>query len=469
MLAILGGGISGIAAALELLENGVSPGELLLVEAQDTLGGKIRSIEMAGKPVEAGPDAFLTRTAAATDLASKVGIGDQLVRPQSFSASIWARGRRHPSPEGLMLGVPVSVGQFVRTSGVLSPLGRLRALLDLVLPKTRLADDATISHLVRCRFGREVDEVLVDPMVGGINAGSTTVLGLRAVAPQLLDAYQKTGSSSLARSLVAIVPPRPPAGGRIIPFASFPTGLDTLVRAAEAQLEAAGVKIMKGTRAESLTNSRAGLVLQLAGTGRKKGEKIPLAGVILAVPASSAAVLLSQTARSAAAKLERIDYADVAMTVMRYPKSAFSEPPQGSGLLVPRRSRHLVTAVTFASRKWKHLELPDSELLRVSVGRFGDHRFASMDDASLQREIAVELAEMLDLGQRPAEAATWRWKEALPQYRPFHKELVASIRNDLEGAGTVELCGAAYDGVGVPACITSGTEAARRMAARLPG
>ncbi|MDA8261940.1 MAG: protoporphyrinogen oxidase [Actinomycetota bacterium] len=467
MLAVIGGGISGIAAALELLDQGVSPNELLLVEAQDTLGGKIRSIEMAGKRVEAGPDAFLTRTPAATDLATHVGIADELVRPRSFSASIWARGRRHPSPEGIMLGVPVSVGQFVRTSVVLSPLGRLRALLDFVLPKTPLADDATISHLVRSRFGQEVDEVLVDPMVGGINAGSTRVLGLRAVAPQLLDAYQKNGGRSLARSLVAIVPPRPPAGERTIPFASFATGLDTLVRAAEAQLEAAGVKIVKGTKVESLANGRTGLTLQLAGAGRKRGEKIPLAAAILAVPASSASALLSQSARSASAKLERIEYADVAMTVMRYPKRAFSQPPQGSGLLVPRRFGHLVTAVTFASRKWEHLELPDSELLRVSVGRFGDRRFAAMDDASLQREIAAELAEMLDLGQGPDEAVTWRWQEALPQYRPFHKELVASIRSELAGAGTVELCGAAYDGVGVPACIASGTEAAKRVAARL--
>ncbi|MDA8116929.1 MAG: protoporphyrinogen oxidase [Actinomycetota bacterium] len=469
MLAVVGGGISGIAAAFELLEQGVSPEELVLVEAQDSMGGKIRSIEMAGKRVEVGPDAFLTRTSAPTDLAAKVGLSEDLVRPRSFSAAIWARGKRHPSPEGIMLGVPVSVGQFVRTSAVLSPLGRLRALLDVVLPKTRLADDATISHLVRSRFGREVDEVLVDPMVGGINAGSTTVLGLRAVAPQLLDAYAKSGARSLARSLVAVVPPRPPAGGRTIPFASFATGLDTLVQAAEAHLLARGVKILKGARVETIGNGRGGLSLQLAGAGRKRGERIAVAGVILAVPAPSAAALLGETARSASAKLQRIDYADVAMTVMRYPKSAFGEPLQGSGLLVPRRFGHLVTAVTFASRKWEHLDLPDSELLRVSAGRFGDRRFAALDDASLQREISAELAEMLDLRQGPAEAATWRWQGALPQYRPFHKELVASIRAELAEAGAVEICGAAYDGVGVPACITSGTEAARRLAARLAG
>ncbi len=469
MLAVVGGGISGIAAALELLEKGISPDELMLVEAQDSMGGKIRSIEMAGKRVEAGPDAFLTRTTAPADLATRVGLGDELVRPRSFSAAIWARGKQYPSPEGIMLGVPVSVGQFVRTSAVLSPLGRLRALLDVVLPKTPLAGDATISHLVRSRFGREVDEVLVDPMVGGINAGSTTVLGLRAVAPQLLEAYKNSGARSLARSLVAVVPPRPQPGARTIPFASFATGLDTLVRASEEYLAARGVRVLKGARAETISNGRGGLTLQLAGSGRKRGERIALAGVILAIPAPSAAALLSEAARSASAKLERIDYADVAMTVMRYPKSAFAEPLRGSGLLVPRRFGHLVTAVTFASRKWEHLDLPDSELLRVSAGRFGDRRFAHMDDTTLQREIAAELTELMDLRQGPAEATTWRWQGALPQYRPFHMELVASIRGDLAETGAVELCGAAYDGVGVPACIASGTEAAKRLASRLTG
>ncbi len=441
----------------------------MVVEKSPQLGGKIRSVAMAGKHVEVGPDAFLTRTSTARDLVDKVGASDQVVIPRSFAASIYARGRLHRVPEGIMLGVPVAVRPFIKTASMLSPLARLRAAADLILPKTALGSDATISHLVASRFGHEVDEVLVDPMVGGINAGSTRVLGLASVAPQFINAYKSSPHRSLARSMVAFAAPKANTTVAKIPFASLSGGLGDLIGAAQNYLISIGVEILLNSEAVGIKPVANGVQIDVV-TRQSDTAAAPSTllaqGVVLALPAPQAAAILAPICAPAASRLGEIDYAGVAMTVMRYLKSSFSRPLEGSGVLVPRREGRLITAVTFASRKWQHLDLQDSELLRVSVGRFGDNRFASLADSQLQILIEDELHEILGTQGRAQEATTWRWDAALPQYRPYHRELAAAIRADLGEFAAIEVCGAALDGVGIPACIESGSQAAARLMAR---
>ena len=466
MYIVIGGGISGIAAAIKLKEALGADARVVLIEKSPRLGGKIKSVTLAGKEVEVGPDSFLTRSDAAIDLIGKLGVSEQLVRPKKFGASIYARGRLHSVPDGMMLGVPISIGPFVKSASMLSPIGRLRAAADLFLPKTVLGNDATISHLVAARFGHEVDDVLVDPMVGGINAGSTRILGLASVAPQFLSAYTSSNHRSLARTMIAVSPAKTPSTPAPIPFASLGGGLQALIEAAESFMNRAGIEILCDCEVQDI--ARLGDGFEISTLQRKAGQaermtSLEVKGVVVALPAGDAAKVLRGICPSASAKLANIEYADVAMTVMRYSKSAFRKVLTGSGVLVPRKVGRLTTAVTFASQKWAHLELADSELLRVSVGRFGDDRFAAFSDKQLQNLIEGELSEILGTTKDASEAVTWRWEAALPQYRPFHKDLVASIRGELASCGPIQLCGAAMDGVGIPACIDSGTRAAEQL------
>lgn len=460
----MGGGITGISCALELADQLGTGVDITLVESEPYLGGKIQSIALGNVRVEAGPDAFLTRASHGIDFIDRLGLSNEMVRPINFSASIYAKGKLHSVPAGIMLGVPVNLGSFLSTSSVLSPLGRLRASLDFFLPKTKLGSDATISSLVRARFGQEVDEVLVDPMIGGINAGSTTNLSLAAVAPTLLSGYTKSGSRSMARSLVSLVQlPKPQHGSRPqIPFASLTNGLDLLVTRAHTLLKELGVTILLDTHVTTIGQSEGIVKLSLESKDGLTSE-LHSSKVALAIPASKAYPLVKDISQSVAKKMSTIEYAGVAMTAMIYPKEAFRIPLRGSGVLIPKTNGKLITAITFASHKWSRLAIPGVEVLRVSTGRYSDKRSENASDNNLWVQIKQEITEILGATSDPLDLKTHRWNEALPQYRPFHNDLVQSIRAELRAHSGIEICGAAFDGIGIPACIESGKKAAHSL------
>ena len=462
---VIGGGISGISAAITLKETVGDSARVVLLEKSTSLGGKFRSIKMAGKVVETGPDSFLTRTTSGLDLVAKLGLADSIVRPTNFSASIYNRGKLYPLPEGILLGVPTDIIPFLRTASVLSIRGRLRAAFDLVLPRTKLGEDATISHLIRSRFGKEVDQLLVDPMVGGINAGSTRDLGLKSVTSQFMTSYQGSNHRSLARSMTSLPRAVEVTQVREIPFASLDDGLDSLIDAAQRYLISIGVEVWTQAEVIEIHQVSNGYQVELSteNSASNRAESLETAAIAIAIPADGAARLIKPLSPLAFEKVSSISYAGVAMTIMRYPKSAFSRPLNGSGVLVPRTLNKLTTAITFASRKWQRLDLYDSEFLRVSTGRFGDDRFTRISDEELASLLALEVSEILKLTSEPVESSTWRWGSALPQYRPYHAQLVAAARQDLSHVKGVMLCGAAFDGVGIPACIDSGAAAARSM------
>ncbi|KJF18011.1 protoporphyrinogen oxidase [Acidithrix ferrooxidans] len=468
---VVGAGITGIAASIELISLGVDPTKITLIEAQDRCGGKIRSKMIAGISIDVGPDSFLTRSQAGIDLAKKLNILDQVVRPSTFSATIFAKGRLHDVPSGIMLGVPVDIRAFLGSASMLSLKGRLRAGLDFVLPKTKIGDDATISHLIRARFGHEVDELLVDPMVGGINAGSTKYLGLASVAPAFLKSYNSQSGRSLAKSLIKIAPPKPSADGTKseIPFASFGGGLETLVQGGVAHLLKEGATIMTSTQAIALASDGIKFHVRTKSTAiatendSEIAQELSADALILALPAPQATTLLGGVSQAVAELIGRIDYSQVGIVLLAYKKGSFKAPLKGSGVLVPKINNRLITAITFASRKWSHLDNSGLEILKVSIGRHRDTRFESMSDEDLTRAVSQEVGEVLGATVAPIESVVFRWKDALAQYRPFHSQLVASAREELSKVGAIEICGAAYDGVGLPSCIESGQKAAQRL------
>ncbi len=458
-VAVVGGGITGLAAAHALQAAGA---EVVLLEAGDRLGGKIHTEDFDGLPVDTGPDAFLARVPWATALCRELGLGDQLVSPSS-GAWIWSRGRLHALPDGLVLGVPARLRPLAR-SGILSPLGRARAGLDVVLPRRtgRAGDgDVAVGRLVRARLGHEVAERLVDPLVGGINAGDADHLSTAAAVPQLADVARRHRSLVLGlRAQRRANPPDPAAPV----FYSLPGGLGVLVDALAAALGAVDVRMR--TRVTALTPAPGGFRLDTEGPDGP--ADLPVGAVVLATPAFVTAPLLAGHVPAAAAHLGAIEHASVALTLMAFPSAAVPGPLEGTGLLVPRPERTLTTAVTWASSKWPHLARPDRVLLRVSAGRHGDRRALELDDGDLVSALLPELERIMGIRDAPAGWRVHRWERSFPQYTPGHLDRVAAVEAAVaEALPGVALAGAAYRGVGIPACIRQGQQAAQRVLAHL--
>ncbi len=452
-VAIIGGGITGLSAAsfLRHAGTGVRP-RVTLVEADQRLGGKIRTDLLGGMPVEAGPDGFLARTPEAADLCRSLGLDQELIAPAPGPAYLWSRNRLRPIPPGLIMGLPARLGPLLR-SGILSPTGILRAGLDLVLPGQALAVDVSVGDLVRSRFGKEVLERLVDPLLGGIYAGRAEELSLLATTPELAALARRHRSLLLAlrssRSAAATAPAAPT-------FLTLASGLQRLVERLRRDLDGADART--GVSATRLTTTPGGAYrIELAGGGAVEAD-----AVILAVPAFAAADLVRAESPVAACELGAIEYASVAVVTLAYPSEALPAPLAGTGFLVPRYESLLLVGCTWLSAKWPHLASSRLTLLRCAVGRAGDERWRELDDEALVARVHADLVRTMGLRRAPLEARVTRWEKAIPQYTVGHLDRLRRIEGALSHLPGVMLAGSAYRGVGVTSCVAQAKAAAAR-------
>ncbi len=496
VVAVIGGGIAGLSAAWELVgqeDKAASSDrarsdrpEVHVFEADARTGGKLLALHIGDRVVDVGADAFVARRPEATELCGEIGIAGDLVPVGAQGASIWARGKLRLMPAGLNLGVPTRWWPLAR-SGILSLGESLRAARDLTPFRSgpvSLTGDESVGAIVGERLGPPILERLVDPLVGGIHAGTADQLSAAATFPLLIAAGQQPGS--LMRRLRR--PETAPSGPLFQALASSTASLATELTAA---LVDRGVTIHTGSAVESLQRGAAAGVasdqrrwmLHLAGgeqvapedTGPVVGVRpgpVHVDAVIIAVPADRAAVLLAEHAPRAAGVLSTIEYASVAVITLVDPET--SSPMAGTGALVPRATvldgrSPLVTGITYLSRKWPHLAEKGREIVRASVGRFGDDRHARMDDDELVATVVGELDRMLDLHRPPLTTVVTRWRDAFPQYRPGHLIRVGLIEEELAALDGVAMAGSALSGVGIPACIASGRSAARSVLAQLSG
>jgi oxygen-dependent protoporphyrinogen oxidase len=439
--AVVGGGIAGLAAAWELRDRGA-----VTVYEPGHLGGKLRTGTFEGRAVDLGPDAFLTRVPEAVDLCAELGLADRLVAPTTGAAWLVTSAGTFPMPAGTVLGAPKAIGAVAR-SGLLSPAGVARAGLDLVLPRRNLTGDVSVGELIGGRFGAQVADRLVDPLVGGIHAGRTDELSAAATVPQLLAAARR--SRSLMRALAAV-----PAPSGSVPVFLTPTGgLEELVAALVEGLKGAGVEL----RATGATAVRA-----LPGGGVSVGDD-RYDGVVVATDADTAAALLGDAAPPA---LSTIPRASVAVVLMSFPAPELPAPPGISGLLVQRATGRLMTAASFASTKWPQWAAPGTTLLRVSAGRHRDERAESLGDDTLTARLVDEVGDVLATTATPTATRVVRWPRAFPQYLVSHLDKVDAIEAALRRTGPIAVAGGSYRGSGIPACIASGHRAARELAER---
>jgi oxygen-dependent protoporphyrinogen oxidase len=456
-IVVVGGGITGLTAAYRLTK--VLPeATITLLEADDRLGGKIRSSSFAGiDGVDESADAFLTRVPEAMGLVRELGIDHQLTSPATASANVWWNGL-HPIPEGLLLGVPTDLRKLARTK-LLSWPGKFRAALEPLLPATGVGSDS-VGRIIRKRFGNQVQERLVDPLVGSIYAADTDRFSLAGV-PQIRDLAGRHRSLLIgARRMRAKAPV---VSGPI--FATPMGGMATLTDALTDALRAAGVAIRTGTPVERLQRSGDGWSIHLGDATTLEAD-----GVILATPAAATAPLLAEVSPEAAASLATFQHAGVVMATLAIPAADWPSALHGfSGYLVPKPVQHWVTAVSFASTKWPHWSAPDASgasemVLRISLGRDGRDLTSESDDALLTAAIS-EVGGHLGLTLRPTAHRITHWPLAFPQYRPGHAARVTAIDDVLlRDAPAVLLAGASYRGIGIPACIGQGNRAAQALA-----
>jgi oxygen-dependent protoporphyrinogen oxidase len=411
----------------------------------DRVGGKLQSSPFAGmKHIDEGADAFLARVPWGRQLCTELGMQD-LVSPSANRAYIWHGGRLHQIPEGLVLGVPAGLMGLAK-SRLLSPVGLVRAGYDLIRSQTP-PDHDSLGRLIRDRFGDEVLERLVDPLVGSINAGDSDHLSLRAAAPQIAEPAKE------ARSLLlALRKNRKAAPGEGPIFLTPERGMASIASTLADALRAAGTSIESGRRV---------LAVQRDGDAWRVDDE-PYDRVILTTPADVTARLLGSTSPDAAKGLAAIPYAGVVMVALH---TARPVGPLGSGYLVPKPVQRHVTAVSLASYKWTHWRPPNGgAVLRISMGRYGNQIPMDFDDAQALHTAVDEVGAHLGVELLPLGYRVTRWHRAFPQYLPGHLSRVDAIEKLLaRDCPGLAVAGAAYRGVGVPACIRQGREAARAV------
>jgi len=457
---VIGGGISGLAAAWYLRSGAAGPPPAVtLLEAGPRLGGKISTGEIGGVPVENGPDTFLARVPWAADLCRSVGLGDDLVAPATAKAYIWIDGEMRRIPRQQVLGVPTSLWSL-RQSGILSGAGLARASLDFVLPHRPRPADPSVADVVAERFGPELVDRMVDPLIGGINAGRADELSLESTAAPVAVAARR--HRSLMLGLRKDRRSSPPPDGPL--FLGVAGGMQRLVEALDTHLREAGVDIRVGAPAGVIeaTDDRRWRVPVDGGS-----EALEADVVVVTAPAFAAAPMLKTASPGAAGIIERIRYASVVVATLAYTPPATPSYLDGSGFLVPRTEGRLTTACTWTTSKWPELRRGGHILARCSAGRAGDDSALDLDDDELVERFHSELAEAVGVDARPVTSSVTRWPQSFPQYEVGHERRIGSAQAALQSSPGIFLAGAAYRGLGIAACIHQAEQCAGQVATHL--
>jgi oxygen-dependent protoporphyrinogen oxidase len=462
-VAVVGGGIAGLVAAYELRERGL---DVTLVEAEARFGGKIATTRTDdGLVIEAGADSFLSAKPAGLALCERLGIGSRVIdtRSEDRRTFVWSRGRLRPLPEGLVLGSPARAGALLR-SGLLSPAGAARMVLDLAVPPRRDGAEESIGEFFTRRLGREAYDRVVEPLLGGIHAGDPARLSLTALFPRFADMERDHGG--LVRAALAARRngggPGPAAPGRS-PFVSLVGGMSELIEALVAMLSSGGAELLAGRQVVELAPEGGRWRVGLGPAGSVEAD-----AVILATPAFVTAGLVRTLSPPAAALLETIPHASTATVSLAYRAGDTGRAPQGYGFVVPRVEGRQLIAATWSSNKWSSRVFPGRHVVvRGYVGGIGREWVLNGTDDTLVHLVRSELKALAGIDGVPVHTEVHRYPQGMPQYTIGHLDRVARIRAQLTDWPGLAVTGAAYGGVGIPDCITDATTTARAIAAAL--
>lgn len=502
---VIGGGITGLTAAWRVMRrargesdsrrfrvrrhgtDSVAAIDVVVLESSDRVGGKISPMDVGTLTIDGGAESLLAMRREAVDLAIELGLSDALVSPATSSALLWSRGKLRDLPAGLVTGVPTDLTALA-DSNIISYRGLMRIPLDYSLGPADVHPDVAVGKLLRARIGDEVVDRLVEPILSGVYAGQADRLSMEMAMPGLfrevarhrsvLDAAASIraggagGRQGSANSGRGQAPGEYPGtalkSGSV--FAGIRGGLHRLPQEIGNQLRSAGAHVHTNAVVESVSRDDTGFLV----TYRVGDSTVRLAAdaVVMATPAPVTASLLDGLGQAgAAASMRSVETASVALVALAVPRKRGSALPMGSGFLVPPVEKFRMKAATFSSQKWLWLDQAarvnpttgGNTIIRCSFGRHQESWINDRSDEDLVRLAGKELRTILGFDIAPEQWAVQRWPDALPQYAPGHRKLVSGVRHAVESSAGLELCGAAYDGVGIPACIASAGRAADRV------
>lgn len=446
---VIGGGITGLATAYYLQKEASEksiPLQVKLIEASERLGGVISTAKRDGFTIERGPDSIIARKKSALRLIEEVGLKDKIVSNTAGKSYIYARGKLHTMPEGSFMGIPTQVTPFA-LSGLFSPLGKLRAAGDFILPKGKAIADQSLGAFFRRRLGDEVVENLIEPLLSGIYAGDIDELSLMALFPNFYDIEQKHGSLVVGLNKTM---PKPPKTAKKVPskkgmFISLTTGLEELIRQVEKRLQKDSV--LKGTAVEKVEKLEKGYRVLFT-----SGEAEMADSVVIATDHFHARKMLSDY--SFMDVFEDMPANSVANVAMAFPKSAIEKDIEGTGFLVSSNSGFRITACTWTHKKWPGTAPEDMALLRCYVGKPDDQEAVDLSDEEIVELVLNDLNKTMNITVKPEFHIVTRWKKAMPQYTVGHLQKIETVKENLsrELPG-VFLAGGSFEGVGIPGCI----------------
>ena len=464
-VAIVGGGISGLATAYYLLKLQKEAGkniEIALYEAQDRLGGTIETENTDGFILEKGPDAFITDKPWALNLSKELGLENELIgtNPTNRRSFIARNGKLLSVPEGFYLVAPIDIGAFLR-SPIVSLPGKLRMMAELFLPKKENNSDESIASFVRRRFGREALDRVAQAMLGGIYTGDPEALSLRATMPRFLELEQKYGS--VTRGLMIETRHQKAAvsgasGPRYSLFSSFKNGMRTLPETLAKNIPANSIFTKSEVKKISYDKNTQKWALDFQGRNKELFDSVCIAST-----AKQAAFFLKEEAPKSAEKLSKISYESVATVNLAYKAEQLSHPLNGFGFVTPKIENKAVIACSFSNRKFEGRAPKGYALLRAFVGgAFGRHHFEKNDQEIISQSKS-ELQEYLGIQGEPVLTRLQRHPKAMVQYAVGHLDLVSEIRVLVSKSKGLFLTGSSYGGAGIPDCIREAESEAKKI------
>ncbi len=472
-VAIVGGGISGLATAYALHEKAAKadvPLHCILLESDTSWGGKIVTHRVGDIVTEAGPDSFLSQKQAGLDLCMKLGLADQLVNTNETAkkASVLHAGRLHDLPEGLLSFVPKQLGSFVR-SDLLTWTGLARMGLEFAVPPGPSTGDESLAAFLRRRFGVQAFQRVLEPLMAGIYAGDAEQMSLRATFPRFFELEQRHGS--VVRGMMAAK--KAASSGstdqpRRTMFVSLKNGLSDLVTALTSRLTQQGTELRVNARVDALRVRSHELGRWMYDIILHDGSALSADGLVLATPTYVSADLLRPLTPIAGGLLDMIPYASTATIALAFPRTLASAV-EGFGFIVPRTEQRRLIAATWTSLKWPHRAPADQLLARCYVGGVGREDILQLDDDTLTETVRKELDALCGIRATPTFIEVNRWWKAMPQYTLGHLDRLTQLEAAVSRYPGLVLTGAGYRGVGIPDCIRDGALAAERILQDLAG
>ncbi|MDF2535713.1 MAG: protoporphyrinogen oxidase [Bacillales bacterium] len=463
-IVVIGGGLTGLTSAFYLdkkIKEENLPYQVVLVESSARLGGKMQTVYRDDFIVERGPDSWLASKTAISDLVKEAGLGDALTYNTPGNTFICARGKLYTTPGGAVFGIPTQLLPFAKSS-LIPWMGKIRAGLDLFVPKTKADGDIAMGPFFRRRLGNSLVDNLIEPLISGIYAGDLDQMSIMSTFPDLFLKEQKYGSLIVGMKAGRKSAPKPqiPASTTNKPkgaFLSLSTGLESLATAIEHKL--GNVQILKETSVENIEKINDLYQVELS-------NKVIIEAAAIIVSAGHESVPKMFSHYDFLNFFKEMPSTSVVNVTMAFPKEAVEKDINGGSMVVARTSGYNITSCSWNHKKWPHTAPEGHVLMRVYVGKSGsgNHGIIHLSDEKLEEIALNDVSKHIKLIGKPIFSVVSRWKESMPQYTVGHKNRMAEMKAvTAEKLPGVYFAGASYEGIGLSDCVSQGKQAVDKV------